>query len=185
MEKDGGGALRGLVEDGQGEGVPQQTTRLAALAGSPEILGQRDARRRRAEAHGQAQPNRVPEDPPGHAQAQKAGQKVKGRGQGRAVEGGVAALVHVVDVQVLLDEKQVLGPRPPDEIEGGGVGGHHQVGAVVHVLAGEDVPEGGGAAAQHAPALQQRHRMPALLEGDRRGQAREAAPRDHDPHRPQ
>ena len=103
---------------------------------------------------------------------------MQGGGERRAVEGRPTPVVDVIDVEVVLEEQQVLRPRPPDQIERGRVRSHHQVRAVVDVLAGDGVAVGGRPAAEHAPALQQRHLVAALLEVDGRGEAGEAGADD-------
>jgi hypothetical protein len=53
------------------------------------------------------------------------------------------------------------------------------MGPVVDVLAGDEVAERRGPAAEDATALEEHDLIPALLQGDGRGQAREAST-DHD-----
>ena len=174
--------LGGLVEDGQGQGVPQQTARGLALAGFPEVLGEGDPVRRFPEADGEAEPQRLEADAPGNAQGEQARQQVQRRGEGWAVEGSEAAVVHVVDVQVVLLQQQVLGSGPSHEVEGVGIGADHDVGSVVHVLARNRVAIGGGASPEHAPPLEQGDLVPALLERDGGGQAGEAGTYHDDLH---
>jgi len=105
------------------------------------------------------------------------------RGQIRAVQRGPPPIVAIVDAQALLDEEEVRGSRPAQQVQGRFVSRDHQVRAVVHVLAGDGVRERGGAAAEDAAALEDRDVVPALLEGNGGGEPGEAAPDDDDPHR--
>ncbi len=162
-EEHGGGALGGLVEDRGGERIPEQPPRRCRLARAPEPFRERDVARHAPQAGAQAQAHGVQARAPGQPQGNEPGQQVPGRGQGRAVQRRPAAVVAVVDAEVVLDEQQVASARAPHEVQRGLVAGDHQVRPVVHVLAGDGVGERGGAAAQHAASLEQQHVVPALL----------------------
>jgi hypothetical protein len=182
-EEHGRRALRRLVEDGGGQGIPDEPPRLRALPRAGEPLGQREATGNPARPCREAEAHHVEARAPGQAQGQEAGQKVPGCGQIRAVQRGPPPIVAIVDAQALLHEEEVRGPRPAQQVQGRLVTRDHQVRAVVHVFTGDGVRERGGAAAEDAPPLEERDLVPALLEGDGGGESREAAPDDDDPHR--
>ena len=121
--------------------------------------------------------------PPGQAEGQEPGQEVPGRGQVGTIERRPAPVVAIVDAQVILDQEQVRGPGAAQQVQRRFVARDHEVRAVVHVFARDGVREGGGAAAEEAAALEEGHLVPALLEGDGRGQSGETAADDDDPHR--
>jgi len=135
--------------------------------------------------HGEAEAQGLQLHAPRHAQAEEAGEEVQRRRKGRTVERGDTAVVDPLEPEIVLGGEEVLRPRAPHEVEGGGVGPDHEVSAVVDVLAGHGIRERRCPPAEDAPPLEQRHLVTPLLEGDGRGQAREASADDDDPHRPQ
>ena len=184
VEEHGRHALHRLVEDGERQGVPEQPPRRLALAAAAEVLREGQALGPPAEPDGEPHPDRLQLHRQRHAQAEEARQQVQGRAERRAVEGGHALLVHPLELEVVLGEDEVRGAGPPDEVERRGVGAHHQVGAVVHVLAGDRVARRGGPPAEDAAPLEQHDLVPPLLESDGRGEAREPSPDHDDLHRP-
>ena len=184
VEEDGRRALHRLVEDGERQRVPQEPPRRLPLAAAAEVLGEGEALGPTAEADGEAHPDRLHLHRERHPQAEEPDEQVQRRPERRAVEGRLPLVVHPLELEVVLGEDEVLGARPADEVEGRGVGAHHQVGTVVHVLAGDRVARRGGAAAEDTAPLQDDHVVPPLLQGDGRGEAREPSPDHDDLHRP-
>ena len=185
VEQHGRRALDRLVEDGEGEGVPEQPSGRLALAAPAEVLGEGQALGPAPEANGEAHPDRLQLHGERHAQAEEAHQQVQGRAERRAVERAHPLVVHPLELQVVLGEDEVRRPGAPDEVQGRGVGPDHQVGAVVDVLAGERVARRGGPPAEDAAPLEEHDVVPPLLQRDGGGEAREASPDDDDLHRPQ
>ena len=130
------GAFRGLVEDGDGERVPEQPPRGRALAVAAKVVRKSQAGGLPPETDGQAEAQRVEPHAPGHAQTEQSGQQMEGSGQAGAREGRLSLVVHVVDAEVVLHVQEGLGPRAMHEVEGRAVACDHQVRAVVHVFAG-------------------------------------------------
>ena len=182
VEEDRGGALGRLVQDRGGEGIPQQTAGVGALAVSPQVFRESHPERRLAEAHGHPQAERLPPHRPRQAQAEEAREQVQRCRQRRAVQGRPAAIVHVVDVQIVLEDEQVLRARAAEEVERGGVGPYHQVRPVVDVLARHRIAIGRRAPAEHPAALEQGDLVAALLQVHGGGEPGEAGPDDGDLH---
>ena len=184
VEEDRRRAFDRLVENGERQRVPQQPPRRLALAAAAEVLGEGQALGTPAESDGEPHPDRLQLHRQRHPQAEEPHQQVQGSAERRALEGGHALLVHPLELEVLLLEDEVGGPGPPDEVQRRGVGADHQVGAVVHVLAGHRVARRRGAPAEDAAPLEQHDLVPPLLESDGRGEAREPSPDHDDLHRP-
>ncbi len=179
------GALHGLVQDRDRQRIPEQAARGLALARAAQVLGERQAHGRPAEAHREAEADRLQLDGERKPQPQQAHQQVERRYERRAVERAHAALVDPLELQLVLERQQIAGPRAAQQVERRVVAADHQMGAVVHLVAGRRVARGGGAAAQDAAPLQQHDLVPPFLEPDGRGEAGEAAAEDDDLHAPQ
>jgi hypothetical protein len=185
VEQDGRRPLHGLVEDGEGQGIPEELPRRLSLAAAAEVLGQGEAGRPPPEPDGEAHPHRLQLHGQRHAEAEEAREQVQRRDERRAIEGRGARGVHPLQPEVLLEGDEVAGSRPLQKVERRGVGPEHEVGAVVDVLAGDRVAGRGGPSAEDAAALEEHDVVPPLLQRDGRGEPGEASPDDDDLHTPQ
>jgi hypothetical protein len=176
------GAIDRLVEDRDRERIPEQAPRRVALAGAPQVLRERQACRKPPEADGEPEAERLQLDGEWEPEAEQAHEQVERRHERRAVEDAHATLVDPLELELVLEEQEVAGTGSAQQVERGVIAADHQVGAVVHLVAGRRIPRGRRAAAEDAAALQQHDLVAPLLKPDGGGETGEAAAHDDDLH---